>query len=104
MNKQITDLYKIISSNINNLSDSISNEYENMKKKSFFQNFKDIMNYIINFIIKYIYIILGFIAFLFLFSFLTKSQAPLAVLFRHNLSFYETKSYDIKVKGNVLND
>ena len=36
MNKQITDLYNIIISNINNLIQSIKNEYENMKKKSFF--------------------------------------------------------------------
>jgi hypothetical protein len=104
MKKEITHFYNKIRSNINNLTDSISNEYENMKKKSILQNFKYIMNHIINFITKYIYIIIGFIAFLFLFSFLTKSQAPLAVLFRHKLSFYETKPYDIKVKGNVIND
>jgi predicted PurR-regulated permease PerM len=104
MKKEITEFYNRIRSNINNLTDSISNEYENMKKKTLLQNFKDIINYIINFIIKYIYIIVGFIAFLFLFSFLTKSQAPLAVLFRHKLSFYETKPYNIKVQGNALND
>ena len=104
MNNKIKELYNIIGSNINTLSETISNEYENMKKKSLLQNFKDIMNYIINFIIKYIYIIVGFIAFLFLFTFLSKSQAPLAVLFRKKLSFYETKPYDIKVHGNALND
>ena len=46
MKKEITHFYNKIRSNINNLTDSISNEYENMKKKSILQNFKYIMNHI----------------------------------------------------------
>lgn len=86
MENKITQIY-------NRVSKDILKDYHRIKKQSVYENLSDIINYIS----KYIYILVIIFIILMLITFLTYSNAPIAILIRDNLSFYKTKDATLSI-------